>query len=81
MFNCFHLLEDFAGERVDGNDALDVVAEELDAQRQFLVGGLYFQRIAADAELAAGEVDVVALVLHVDKLAQQLLPAVMLAPS
>ncbi len=50
---------------VDLDDALDLVAEEVDAYGQLFVGRQQGQRVAAQAELAAHEVRVVALVLHV----------------
>ena len=59
-----------AGERVDHLDALDLVAEELDADGRLLVGGVHLDGVAAHAELAAHEVHVVALVAHVDELPQ-----------
>ena len=59
-----------AGQRIDLDDALDLVAEELDADGQVLVGGEDLQHVAAHAELAAHEVLVVALVLDVGQLAQ-----------
>ena len=54
------------------SDPLDLVAEELDAKRQFLVGGIDLQHIAAHAELAAGEVHIVALIVDLGQLAQDL---------
>ena len=52
-------------------DRLDRVAEELDADRGLLlVGGEDLDHVAAHAERAAVEVDVVALVLDVDEHAQ-----------
>ena len=54
------------------NSALDLVAEHLDADRVFLVDRDDLDGVAAHPELAAGEVDVVALVLHGDELADQL---------
>ncbi len=59
--------EQLAGQRVDLDDALDLVAEEVDAHRQLLVRRLDRDAVAAHAELAAHEVHVVALVLHVDE--------------
>ena len=44
-----HLL---AGERVDDLDALDLVAEQLDADGRLLVGGVHLDRVAAHPELA-----------------------------
>ncbi len=60
----------FAGQRVDRGDAVDRVAEHLDAQHRFLVGGMHLDRVAADAEVAPAERHVVAAVLHVDQAAQ-----------
>ena len=59
------------GERVDGDETFDLVAEHLDAQHRFLVGGVHLDRVAPHAELAAPERGVVAVVLKVDELAQQ----------
>ena len=61
------LLDDLAGERVDRRDALDLVAEELDADGPLLVGGEHLDGVAPHAELVAGERVVVALVLEVDE--------------
>ena len=58
------LLDDLAGERVDRDDALDLVAEELDADRPLLVRREHLDRVAPHPELVAGERDVVALVLR-----------------
>ena len=63
--------QQFAGERIDGDDALDLVAPEVDAHGEVLVRGEDRQRVAAHAEGAAHEVHVVARVLHVDQLADQ----------
>ncbi len=49
---------------------IDVVAEEFDAHRHFFGTRPDFDGVAANTELAAFERDVVALVLHVDKLEQ-----------
>ena len=57
-------------DRVDHLDALDLVAEQLDAHGSFVVGGVHLDGVAPDAELAPNEVHVVALVAHVDELAQ-----------
>jgi hypothetical protein len=54
------------GERVEAGEALDAFAEELNAQAVLGVGG-ELDGIAADAELAAVELDVVAGVLEVDE--------------
>ena len=62
-----HLL---AGERVDDGDGLDLVAEERDAHRRLVVGGMHLERVAPHPELAPDEVLVVPVVLHVDQLPQ-----------
>ena len=62
-----HLL---ASERVDDRDALDLVAEELDAGDGLFVRGMELDGVAAHAELAAAQRGVVALVLHVDELSK-----------
>ena len=64
------LAELFTGERVDRGDAVDGVAEHLDAQHRLLVGRMHFDRVATDTEVAAPERHVVAAVLHVDEPAQ-----------
>ena len=73
------LLDDLAGERIDARDALDLVTEQRDAQRLLLVRGEHLDGVAADAELVAGEADVVALVLQFDEPAQDR-PLVALLP-
>ena len=62
--------QDLAGQRVELGDPLDLVAEELDAHDEVVVGGLQLERVAADAEAGARQRRVVALVLQVDQLAQ-----------
>ena len=52
--------------------ALDLVAEQLDPVAELLVGRPELDHVAADAELAALERDVVAVVLDVDELQQHL---------
>jgi hypothetical protein len=63
-------LDDLTGERIDRRDALDLVAEQLDADGPLLVGGVDLDRVAPDPELVAGEPVVVALVLQLDEPAQ-----------
>ena len=63
--------EDLARERVERAEALDLVAEQLDADRVLLVDRDDLDRVATDPEGPAGEGDVVARVLDVDELAQQ----------
>ncbi len=62
------LAEDLAGQRIEPDDAVDLVAEQLDADRVLLVGREDLDRVAARPELAPHEVHVVALVLDVDQL-------------
>ena len=64
--------EELAGQGIDLDDALDLVAEELDAQGDLLVGGEDLERVAAHAERAAHEGHVVAVVLDVDQMAHDL---------
>ena len=59
-----------AGERVDLADPLDLVAPELDADGLLRVGGKDLDRVAAHAERALLEGDVVAAVLDADELAR-----------
>ena len=73
--------EHLAGERVDLHDPLDLVAEELDSVGQVLVGGVDLQHVAAHAELAAAEVDVVPLVEDLGQVAEHLVAAVPLADA
>src|SRR5262249_11079750 len=61
-----------AADGVDDGERLDLVAEQLDAQGELLVGGPDLDHVAADAELAALECRVVALVLDVHELEQEL---------
>ena len=68
------LSRDLAREGVELDDAVDLVAEELDAEGLLLVGGEDLDRVAADPELAPDEVDVVALVLDVDELLDDEVP-------
>ena len=64
------LAEDLAGEGVDLAHPLDVVAEHLQADGRLLVGREDLDGVAPHPELAADEVEVVALVLHVDELGE-----------
>ena len=65
------MVDDVPGNRVEGGDPVDFVAEELDADGQLFIHGDDLHGIAAHAEGAAREGDVVALVLHVNEFAQQ----------
>ena len=71
--------EQLAGQRVELGDALDLVAEELDADDELLGRGLELERVAADPEPGAAEGLVVALVLEVDEVAQDGVAAVLAA--
>ena len=74
--------QQLAGERIDSDDALDFVAEELDANRDLFVGGVDLERVAADAEGAADQGHVVAVVLDVDQVAHDLVaPQTRAAPE
>ncbi len=64
-------LDHIAGQRMEHVERLDLIAEHLDADRVLLVHRDDLDRVAADAEVAAREVDVVAVVLHRDELADE----------
>ncbi len=66
------VLDQLARQRVEVLQALDLVAEQHRPERGLLVGREDLQRVAADAERAAPERLVVAVVLQRDELAQQL---------
>ena len=65
------LLNDFAQQRIDGRNRIDLIAPKLDAISLILITRINFNHIAAHAEAAAFEVDVVALVLQFDQPLQQ----------
>ena len=60
---------DGAEEGIDLGERVDLVAEELDAVGVFVVGWVDFDDVAANAEGAAAEVDVVAVVEDFDEAA------------
>ncbi len=64
--------DDLAAGGVDDRELLDFVAPELDAVGVLFVTGPNFDTVAADAELAAGKLDVVALVLNIDQAAKHI---------
>ena len=64
--------ERLAGQRIERHQLVDLVAEEPDAQRRFLVRRIHLDDVAAHAERAAAELVIVALVLDLDELAQDL---------
>src|ERR671911_2050949 len=74
------LADHLAGQRVQCQDPLDLVAEELDAKRKLLVHRDDLERVATDPEGATGEVLVVPGVLDLDQPAQERL-AVALFPD
>lgn len=71
--------DDLAGERMEGGQRLDLVAEHLDADGQLLVDREDLDGVATDPEGAAGERRVVARVLDVHEAAQQLVAVDLLA--
>ncbi len=64
-----------AGDRVEAGQLVDLVAEQADAQRQLVVGGMHLDDVAAHPEGAAAELQVVAFVEDLDQLAQQMVTA------
>ncbi len=64
------IFNELARERVDDLDGDDLVAEELDVIGELLVAGMQLDDIAAHAEGAALEVDVVVRVLEIDELVE-----------
>jgi hypothetical protein len=74
------LLAHAAGERIHQRQAFDLVVEQLDAQRQLgVLGREHVDGVAAHAEGAAAEVDLVALVLHADQLSDHVALAELVA--
>ncbi len=70
--NIFALSQHFAGQRVKLDDALHLVAPELDADTDLLIGRQNLHGVSSDTETATGQIEVVTLVLHVDQLTGQL---------
>ena len=73
------LVAHLARHHVEGHDALDGVAEHLDPEGLLLVGRVDLDGVAPGPERAADEVDVVAGVLQVDQLAQDVPLVVLVA--
>ena len=69
-----------ARERIERGEFVHLVAEELDAEPLLFVGGIHLDDVAAHAEVAAAEVVVVALVLDLHELAEDLLASDALTP-
>ena len=73
--------EHLAGDRVQRHHPLDLVAEELDADRGLLVDREDLEGVAADPERAAGERHVVAGVLDLDQPPQDRVAVVLVADA
>ena len=69
---------DLARERVEVGDLLDLVAEQRDPVRRLGRGRLHLDDVALDPEAAAAEQRVVANVLRVDQLPEELVAVVLL---
>src|SRR5205085_1017640 len=63
------------GQRLEAGQPLDLFAEELDPHRFFSVTGADLDRVAADAEIPAAKIDVVAIVLDIDQTHEELFAA------
>src|SRR5207245_10464541 len=63
--------EDLAGDRVQLLDALDLVAEELDAVNLLFIGGDEVEQLAAHAKTKTRKVTGCALVEHLGELAKE----------
>ena len=74
-------LERVPGQRVEPGDAIDLVAEKLDANPLLRFCRAYLDRVAAHAKLAALKLDIIALVLNLNQARQQALPAKLLADA
>ena len=60
-----------AGHRIETRDGVDLVAEKFEPDRFFIGGGgIDFHHVAADAEFAAPEFDIVSAVKHIDEPAE-----------
>ena len=68
--------ENLACGCVDGDDALYLVAEELDADGGLFVRGLQFDGVTVNAEPPAGEIKIVSRVLHINKAANDIVTLV-----
>ena len=67
-------------ERIERHQLVDLVAEQLDAEPFLFVRGIHLDDVAPDAERAAAEIVIVALVLNLDQLAEDLLATDALPP-
>ena len=75
-----HLLQHLAAQRVEAADALDLVAEVLDTDAHVLGSGQDLKDVATHPEGAVEEVELGALILHVDQPGERLLHAGAVAP-
>ena len=64
----------FAEQGIEARDAVDLVTEEFDADRQLFVRRNDLDRVAAHAERTSRERHVVAVVLNVDEQTQERIP-------
>jgi hypothetical protein len=71
--------EHLAGDRVQRHQPLDLVAEELDPDRELLVDREHLEGVPADPERAPREAHVVAGVLDLDQSAQDRVAVVLVA--
>jgi hypothetical protein len=65
--------ECLAGQWIEADQLVDLIAEQLDPERLVLVRGIDLDDVATDAKDAAVEIVIVALVLNLHQLAQDLL--------
>ena len=63
-----------AGERIDLLQRFDLIAPQADAIGEIVVGGEYFDDVAADTERPALEIALIALIEDVDQARGDLLP-------
>jgi len=64
--------DSFPGQRIDTGNRLDLIAKHLDSHDGFVVRRMNLDGVATNAEFGTHQVHVVALVLHIDKLAKNL---------
>ena len=73
--------QQFAGERIDFDNPLDLVSEEFDPECNVLVGREDFEGVSPHAKRAAHERHVIAVVLDINQLADNLVAPCGLAPA
>jgi len=65
-------VDHFTCDRVEADDFFDLIAKKTDADGFFFtVRRQHLERVAADAEDTGLDLEVIALILHIDKLAQE----------